>query len=97
MFSRQIAQKNFSNHRTELEQAIYDETYNWTIVEWRAFRGQFSNYYEIRNQFNNYYIYKEDLIGKNRNQKWCFDQWKLEQIIDFKARNFDLRKEGTNG
>ena len=70
-----------SNHRTELEQSIYDETYNWTIVEWKAFRGQFKNYYDFKNQC----------------ERESFNEWKLEKIIDFKVRNFDLRKEGTNG
>jgi hypothetical protein len=76
-----------SYHRTELEQYIYDETYNWTIVEWRAFRNQFSNYYEVRN----------NCLNVNPSKKEDFNEWKLEKIIDFKVRNFDLRKEGTNG
>jgi hypothetical protein len=76
-----------SYHRSETEQLIFNETHNWTISEWRAFRNQFANYYEIRNE----------CVNGNPHTKELFNKWKLEQIIEFKVKHFDLRKEGTNG
>ena len=72
-----------SYHRTETEQLIFNETYNWGITEWRAFRNDFCI---------GYYEFKDDLSRRSE-----FNKWKLEQIIEFKVKCFDLRKEGTNG
>jgi hypothetical protein len=71
------------NEQDYILNKISYETYNWGITEWRAFRNDFCI---------GYYEFKDDLSRRAE-----FNKWKLEQIIEFKVKCFDIRKEGTNG